>query len=336
VSFVWHIAQCWYYDLDLWRGNFNAMPNRNKWVRQIHCDDSVVTAARVTLKMRLAIVTHFLELAAHRADETPEHVHQLRVSTRRSLAALRMYEAVLPKKEAKWLRKRLSRIRKAAGEARDLDVFLQRYETQSGPDHARFMSRLRRRRRKAQRPIIKLHKKLISKHRFERRVERLLKMIACDSSPCEQPLGDWARSRIAEATEKFFKNAPQQAPPTLKELHRFRIQGKQLRYVIELFSAVLPSDVRTSLYPLVTELQDKLGKLCDHASACQQLAGWRQESSSGRGADHLLKLEKQEQQELQESITQFATWWTPELADELQTSLFAVAGRRPDGGGKDR
>ncbi len=123
----------------------NAMPNRNKWVRQIHCDDSIVTAARVTLKRRLAIVTHFLRLAAKHADETPEHVHQLRVSTRRSLAALRMYEAVLPKKEAKWFRKRLSRIRKAAGEARDLDVFLQRYQTQSGPDHARFMSRVKTR-----------------------------------------------------------------------------------------------------------------------------------------------------------------------------------------------
>ncbi len=311
----------------------NAIPNRNKWIRQIHCDDSVVTAAYVTLNSRLATVAHFLRLAAKHADETPEHVHQLRVSTRRSLAALRMYEAVLPKKGTKRLRKRLNRIRKAAGEARDLDVFLLRYDEHRGRGHARFLNRIKKRRRRAQRPIVKLHKKLISNDRFEQQVQAFLKRIACESSDCEQSLDDWARSRMAEATDKFFSSVPKQTPPSLEELHRFRIEGKELRYAMELFSAVLPSDLRTSLYPLVTQLQDKLGKLCDHSSACQRLATWHEESSPGRKADYLRKLQREEQGELEESIKQFAQWWTPDFAKDLQTSLFAITGEKPNCGG---
>jgi CHAD domain-containing protein len=311
----------------------NAIPDRNKWIRQLHCDDSVATAAYVTLNSRLATVAHFLRLAAKHADETPEHVHQLRVSTRRSLAALRMYEAVLPKKETKRFRKRLNRIRKAAGEARDLDVFLLRYDENRGRDHARFLNRIKKRRRRAQRPIVKLHEKLISNHRFEQQVQAFLKRIACESSPCEQPLDAWARSRMAEATDKFFTTAPKHTPPSLEELHRFRIQGKELRYAIELVSAVLASDLRTALYPLVTQLQDRLGRLCDHSSACQRLATWREESSPGRKADHLLKLEREEQDELEESIKQFAQWWTPDFANDLQTSLFAITSEKPDCGG---
>lgn len=302
----------------------NALPKRNKWVRQIRYDDSVVTAARVTLKTRLAAVPHFLRLAAKHFDDTSEHVHQLRVSTRRSLAALRMYEAVLPKQDAKWFRKRLHQIRKAAGEARDLDVFLQRYEPHRGPDQVKFLRGLKRRRRKAQRPIVKLHKQLISKHRFERRSLRLLNGIGCDCSPCEEPLGDWARSRIANATDKFFKAAPTHSPPSFQELHRFRIQGKELRYAMELFSELLPSELRTPLYRRLTRVQDRLGKLCDHASACQQLSKWRNEDSSGRKADYLRKLEGQEQIAVHKSIKKFVKWWTPELADELQTSLLAM------------
>ncbi len=99
---------------------------------------------------------------------------------------------------------------------------------------------------------------------------------------------------------------------------------------------MLPSDLRTSVYPLVTQLQERLGQLCDHASACQQLASWRQELSAGPKADYLLKLERQEQQELEESIAQFAKWWTPESANKLQTLLLGITGGRPDCCGEDQ
>src|SRR5262249_10196867 len=53
-----------------------------------------------------------------------EHVHQLRVGTRRAGAALRIFADCLPGKLHKRTRKALRQVRRAAGSARDWDVFL--------------------------------------------------------------------------------------------------------------------------------------------------------------------------------------------------------------------
>ena len=45
-----------------------------------------------------------------------EKVHQLRVATRRAIAALKLYRDWLPQDEARWLSKRLKKIRRAAGD----------------------------------------------------------------------------------------------------------------------------------------------------------------------------------------------------------------------------
>src|SRR5262249_41512594 len=58
------------------------------------------------------------------ADKDPEYVHQLRVGTRRAGAAVEIFSVCLPEKVYKAARKQLKRLRRAAGEARDWDVFL--------------------------------------------------------------------------------------------------------------------------------------------------------------------------------------------------------------------
>src|SRR5438874_1912100 len=94
-----------------------------KWIPGLTSDTPVVEAARLVLSVRLDVVGHFLPLATQHADDDVEHVHHLRVATRRTAAALRLFRDCLPAKRAKEARKRLKRIRRAAGEARDWDVF---------------------------------------------------------------------------------------------------------------------------------------------------------------------------------------------------------------------
>src|SRR5262249_4315666 len=53
-----------------------------------------------------------------------EYVHQLRVGTRRADAALRIFTACLPGEVYRKSRRRLRELRRAAGAARDWDVFL--------------------------------------------------------------------------------------------------------------------------------------------------------------------------------------------------------------------
>src|SRR5438552_2313389 len=96
-----------------------------KWIAGLRGDMPGSEAARRTLTLRLGAVRDRLPAAVFHADEDVEHVHQLRVSTRRAAAALRLFADCLPERMHKKTRKSLKALRRSAGEARDWDVFLE-------------------------------------------------------------------------------------------------------------------------------------------------------------------------------------------------------------------
>jgi hypothetical protein len=63
-----------------------------RWVQGVSPADRTIDVAVRTLGGRLDAVLYYLPLAAEKADEDTEYVHQLRVWTRRATAALRLYE----------------------------------------------------------------------------------------------------------------------------------------------------------------------------------------------------------------------------------------------------
>ena len=145
---------------------------------------SVADAARRSLETRLAVVAHTLPLAAHLSEHDIEHVHRLRVATRRAAAALKLYRDWLPQKTRRWFKKRLRQIRRAAGEARDLDVLIQRLQRESVPQIepiVRFLGAKRRcraaghyrtRRRDApRRPVRSQSGSLVSQDRYAANVD---------------------------------------------------------------------------------------------------------------------------------------------------------------------
>src|SRR5437764_1326950 len=97
----------------------------SKWIAHVRSDMPPAEAARHVLLARLQVVADYLPRALDEADRDPENVHQLRVGTRRAAAALRIFRQSLPAKAFKRARKRLRRLRRAAGAVRDWDVFLQ-------------------------------------------------------------------------------------------------------------------------------------------------------------------------------------------------------------------
>src|SRR5688572_29922151 len=151
------------------------MARKGKWIEGTSADQPVSTAARRPLEVRLAVVWHYLPLAARRADEDIEHVHQLRVASRRAVAALEIFWDLLPKRRARWLRKRLKEIRRTAGEARDDDVLAARLEhwAQRHPPVKLVLKQVLKHRRKAQQPIEKIHRKLVDEN-FQRGLGQLL------------------------------------------------------------------------------------------------------------------------------------------------------------------
>ena len=90
----------------------------SKWVKGLSVEQSLPDAAHRIVQSRLAAVLYWLPLAAEKSDEDVEYVHQLRVSTRRAVEALRVFAGLIPQESGKDLRGKLSQVRQAAGEAR--------------------------------------------------------------------------------------------------------------------------------------------------------------------------------------------------------------------------
>jgi hypothetical protein len=63
----------------------------SKWIPGTRPKQGVVKAARRALQVRLGEACRLMPLAARHADEDIEHVHQLRVASRRAVAALDVF-----------------------------------------------------------------------------------------------------------------------------------------------------------------------------------------------------------------------------------------------------
>jgi len=120
-----------------------------KWIKVDSPDEPVLAVARRTLRGRLRWLWHCLPLAALQPEEDVEYVHQLRIATRRAEAALETFAPYLPGRRARWLSKKLRQVRRAAGDARDLDVLKLHLEAElrgddsAFGDHRRFADLLR-------------------------------------------------------------------------------------------------------------------------------------------------------------------------------------------------
>lgn len=288
-----------------------------KWIDLRDADGDVAAAARLTLETRLAAVHAYLSLAALKADESLEHVHQLRVSTRRVLAAIGVYEDVLPRKQARWFAKRMKRIRKTAGEARDLDVLLQRYRKRGARSTKRLLRRLKRLRERSQESILQLNEQFVESGLLQQRTLKLLLSISGDE---QLSLGEFASAAVRKQADLFLHSG-RRKPKRVDDLHQFRIQAKKLRYTIELLSDALPPELRTLVYPVVCKTQNILGELNDHSIAITQLKRLAKSERRRRAAKRFRKLARHEKRNIQRATLEFQSWWTPDFTRKLNSML---------------
>jgi hypothetical protein len=79
-----------------------------KWIEGVAAGDRTGDVALRALRIRLGAVLELLPLAAEKAEEDTEHIHQLRVWTRRAVAALELYEDLLPRRRTSWMKKQFA------------------------------------------------------------------------------------------------------------------------------------------------------------------------------------------------------------------------------------
>lgn len=289
----------------------------NKWIEGIGPDGSAAKAARVTISRRLRVVRQLLQAAACRSEETTEHVHQLRVSTRRAMAALGGYAELLPKRKAAKMEKRLRQIRKHAGAARDYDVLLERLLERNDADRmAPLTERIVALRVAAQGPIVRVERKLRQRH-FGKKIKKLVNKIRAPRDRRAMTFQDWARVGLSRNVAAFFTTADGDLND-IHALHAMRIEGKLLRYAVEYSADAFGPELRSDIYPEIERLQGLLGRVNDHASALVHYETWKALWTEPEESALLEELIHAETEALREARQEFFRWWTPQKAAELK------------------
>ena len=264
---------------------------------------------------------HYLELAVRAPRSETENVHQLRVFSRRAAAAMEIFEAWLPTRRGRSIRKKIKHVRKAAGAARDFDVLLlrwsQRLEQTPSPLGSLLLEEITRHRHEAQPPIRAVHEKL-TKRRFLRKTSKLLERIRdrVGAGPCDERFGCMARVAMDRLLVPYLKAARAELDDA-EALHAFRIQGKQVRYAMEIFSGAFDEEFRSELYPAVVLLQERLGAINDHFTAKTYFCQWLAVCESGAARESLEWAMNEERQSLDTTWHEFLAWWTSERRAEL-------------------
>jgi CHAD domain-containing protein len=290
-----------------------------KWITDLAADVPLAEAARHVLAVRLRVVGAALPRAVHEADRDPEHVHQLRVATRRADAALRIFACCLPKKAHKRARKHLRRLRRAAGAARDWDVFLIALRERAAGQPAKEQAGLDLLTGYAlgQRAAAQAQLEEVGQEewpRFEGFVAELLEAIQPPDGAGGATLLEHARPML---TGLLF-NLEQAAAGNLNDyarLHQVRIAGKRLRYAMEVFAPCFDAAFREQLYPRVEAMQEILGRANDSHVAEARLISLRDRFRRGRSGEWkryqpaVASLLRFHQRRLPQERRQFLKWW---------------------------
>jgi CHAD domain-containing protein len=291
-----------------------------KWISDLTATTPLVDAARRVLTARLEVVHDYLGRALREPEKDPEYVHQLRVGTRRAGAAIEIFAQCLSTKVYKTTRKKLKQIRRAAGEARDWDVFLGALQQEEEKKRARHRAGLDFLLGHAltQRVLAQTHlQEACAEYPFD--FERLLAETLADVRRPVQGSGNRTlRDLAGPQLLPLWQDLEQVAAGDLREyaqLHRVRILGKRLRYAMEVFAACFVPAFRAKFYPAVEEMQEILGRANDSFVASQRLDALRDSIQASlpeawkrlrTGIDALLR---QHQERLPQERQHFLEWW---------------------------
>lgn len=314
-----------------------AMKRASAWTVTDAGRTPVARVAARTLRKRLEAV--WLELAAAcRPRHDPDRVHQLRVASRRTIAALSAFRGVVPAKQRAWFEKRLRRIRRAAGSTRDLDVLTGRLAREgvgvknlsgiaakAAVVRGRLLAMLAKRRDVSRQPIRGVLDELTAAD-WAARVERLVDGVR--RSGRDEPFAAFGCRRFRQLVSRFFRRADRKLEDAA-DIHQLRIEGKKLRYALEIFAPVFPAAERDACHEALETLQETLGEFTDHASAADRFRRWAREDDVGPDRQALVTLRRLEDARADEARRAFVKWWKPARRRALRRRFEQTVRRRP-------
>ena len=214
------------------------MPSDSWMVPGISATTPVEEAARLAFATRFAAVDLAWVNALAQPND-PEHVHQLRVTSRRAAAALRVFDRALPDRLQSKLAKTLRSLRQSAGTARDEDVLVIRAQEwmthcdeNERPGLDWLLGTFANRRAKAHEAIRKTDS---LRDKWTSLIHNLNIQVPEDRTTLVHLAGRQIPKLLAK-----FETAACADIESPAQLHELRITGKRLRYSLELLSTGLP------------------------------------------------------------------------------------------------
>ena len=196
----------------------------------------------------------------------PEYLHQMRVGLRRLRSALRAFAPLID--NPKPLKRRLRRLMKALGPARDWTVLAQRLAEARA--NRRLIARARRRRDAENRTA----RAVAASGEFQRLVLRALRWV--DSEPWRASADSLARFGVASLERLRHKLRPPADWKSATQRHALRIRVKRLRYACEFFAPCFPARAVEGYLRRLRLLQELLGELNDVAVGRELLTKLRE------------------------------------------------------------
>jgi len=244
-------------------------------------------AAKAIIRARLCAVERYYPLAVSRHDEDDEYVHQLRVWTRRSAAAIRTFQPWLAAREAKRIRRLLRRLRQSAAPARDCDVHLKLFrrilETCDDTERSavQFVIRvLEEQRADAQLALRETAAKLTPKMLRRSRRRALASVRKSRSAEVRDEAGtkhrirtlrQLARTSLPPLATAIRETAGRQDLSRIDRLHEVRICAKRLRYAYESLAPGAGNKTRAAMRDELLPLLEQLGNFNDDVNIIARL-----------------------------------------------------------------
>jgi len=196
----------------------------------------------------------YLEMSARifRTIQSPDTnaVHDLRVAIRRFRRVIVVLKPCFPRGERRRIRRGLKGIMARAGNVRDYDVALHLHAKLALAESSLPVSEFRECREQAARTLVAS---------LRRWVERNQNFFAI-------PAGAAAKRVLPALVKRYFrlgKDATDKQA-SMKEIHKFRIAGKNLRYTLDFFAPLYGTSLEGPLAQL-KDVQDLLGDIHDCA-----------------------------------------------------------------------
>lgn len=228
--------------------------------------DVLSTVARATLDVARKNEEGILE------DWDTEFLHDFRISLRRIRSILSSIKGVFPEEELDRWKESLATISGNTNQVRDLDVYLLSQpemaellpaEFQEGLNH--FFDELKKKRKTAFQKLSRYLKSVEYRQKMEFLEEAFSHIQELDETKYSAaPVREQAAGRIAKRLQQLLRLAKTvHADIPDEEIHRIRIIGKKLRYLLEFFGELFPKEEVKVLSRGLSQLQGQLGDFND-------------------------------------------------------------------------